>query len=220
MKTLWKTAFAAYRLSLQTGSDDGYYPGPDYKFAHGSKRERKAINRALDIYQGKDDPLKFKAPCFILVKQANRKRAKADRWGPNTLAQYNCRCAVIELEEALGGALVFGKAGDEPRTMHGLGDPELEKFIGEVAVKHQELHERSLGMSDERFVIEPKRSLMSDKQRAAYEAAMAEHRENHARLLSDNQPSKRYVWAHPGDKSTTRPINKPGGDDETAKAEE
>lgn len=239
MKTLWQTAFAAYRLSLQTGSDDGYYPGPDYKFAHGSKRERKAINRALDIYQGKDDPLKFKEPCFILVKQANRKRAKANRWGPNTLAQYNCRCAVIELEEALGGALVFGKAGDEPRTMHGLGDPELTKFIGEVAVKHQELHERSL---------------MSDKQREAYEAAMAEHRERHRRLLEftpggvndiaqilrqqivdmgldpdtgvivahpeiDTQPSLKareykFVWVHPGDESTTRPIHKPKEDSE------
>lgn len=201
MKTLWQTAFAAYRLSLQTGSDDGYYPGPDYKFAHGSKRERQAINRALEIIKAPEDKLKNRAPGFILVKQANRKREKANRWGPPTLFQYNCRCAAIELESALG-PLFFGKAGVEPRTFHGLTDPI------------------AMGVVDDSLVIDPKRSMMNDKQRAAYEAAMAEHRERHERLLADNQPSKRYVWVHPGDKSTTRPVHKPGGEDETPKVEE
>jgi hypothetical protein len=202
MKLIWQTAFAAYRLSLQTGSDDGYYPGPDYKFAHGSKRERKAINRALEIIKAPEDKMKGRAPGRILVKQANRKRARADRWGPNTLYQFNCRCAAIELEELLGGAAFFGKAGDGPQTFHGLTDP------------------MTMHVGDDSFVIEPKRSMMNDKQREAYESAMAEHRENHHRLLNQNDASKRYVWVHPGDKSTTRPIHKPGGADETPEAEE
>lgn len=166
MKTLWQTAFAAYRLSLQTGSDDGYYPGPDYKFAHGSKCERKAINRALDIVKAPEDKLWGRAPGFILVKQANRKRAKADRWGPNTLAQHNCRCAVADLESLL----FFGSVHDHPRTFHGLTDPI------------------AMSVGDDSFVIEPTLMAMSDKQREAYEAAMAEHRERHHRLLAEVTP--------------------------------
>lgn len=186
MKTLWQTAFAAYRLSLQTGSDDGYYPGPDYKFAHGSKRERQAINRALEIIKAPEDKLKNRAPGFILVKQANRKRERANRWGPPTLFQYNCRCAVVQLDEMVAGALSFGLANDGPRTMHGL-----------VA------HETSESAT---VVVDPK---MSEVQRRSYELELAEHRARHDELMASNV-GKRYVWVQRQDASHhNRPIHKP-----------
>jgi hypothetical protein len=197
MKLIWQTAFAAYRLSLQTGSDDGYYPGPDYKFAHGSKRERKAINRALDIIKAPEDKLKNRAPGFILVKQHNRKRERASQWGPPTLFQYNCRCAVVRLDELVTGALSFGKAEDGPRTMHGLVAPEASE--------------------SSTLVVDPK---MSEVQRRSYELEMAEHRKRHDELLA-GPPGRRYVWVRRQDASSMhRPIHKPGGADETPKVEE
>lgn len=218
MKLIWKTAYAAYRLSLQTGSDDGYYPGPEYKFAHGSKRERKAVNRALDIIKAPDDKMKGRAPGLILVKQANRKRAKADRWGPPTLFQYNCRCAVVQIGEVMAGALLFGKAEDGPRTMHGLVAPDFATVDESTLTKRRERHKLLLasvtnGVDAIRKQIE---DMGLDPSTGVIVAPPGQSIPDFPLKAHDFK----FEWVTKPDKSTTRPIHKPGDDNETPKAEE
>lgn len=116
MKALWRTAYAAYRLARQTGSDDGYYPPTEYRFAHGTRRQVSAVNRAFAIISGPDDKLRHKAPGLILTKMKNR-RAHLGRWGVPTAASFNCRCVLVAMHDQV----FYGKMGNQPRTMHGLG---------------------------------------------------------------------------------------------------
>lgn len=115
MKALWKTAYAAYRTVRSQQVHDGDYPPTEYRFAHGTRRQVYAVNRAFAIISGPDDKLKHKAPGLILIKMANRRHY--DKFGPPTAAQFNCRCVVV----ALSDAVFFGAIGNQPRTMHGLG---------------------------------------------------------------------------------------------------
>lgn len=140
MKPLWQTAHAAWRLSLQTGSDDGYYPGPTYRFAHGSKRQRAAINRAIEILQAPDDKMKNRAPGRILQRMRNHQRGM----GPPTLLHFNCRCAMTQLIDSTVDLLTFGGPTLGPRTMHGLVDPAAQDAYEGKRAEARAAHDKLL----------------------------------------------------------------------------